>query len=458
MNPRTVLFVDDDETFRKVLARELEHAGYRVHAFPDAETALAGATDADPDVALVDLRLPGMDGMDLLERLSAASPGLPIVLLTGHGAVPEAVAAMRRGAFDFLTKPAPLDRVEQCLERACRHRDLTRENARLRELVQRSDDGSGGTEILGSSALMHALRALIARVADSDANALIVGENGTGKELVAHRLHELSPRSEHPFVVVNCGAIAEDLIESELFGHERGAFTGAERKRTGLLEAAHGGTVFLDEIGELPLTTQPALLRAVQFGEIRPVGAHASRHVDVRVIAATNRDILREVEEGRFREDLYYRIAALVIEVPPLRERKGDVPELALYFLARINGRRPEEKRAELTPDALAKLTSYDWRGNVRELENAIVRLATLCPSPRIDAADVERHVQRRRVEGSGGLPTLYLDDLQRLAVVEALRRHEGNRGRAAVELGIAVKTLYNKIHSYAVQRSEYLQ
>jgi len=455
MNKRTILFVDDDETYRKVLSRELEHAGYRVEAFPDGAAALKGLERRRPDVALVDLMLPGIDGIALIERFAAVDPALPIVMITGHGSVPEAVEAMRRGAFDFLTKPASLDRVEQCLERACKQRDLMLENARLRELVQRT---GGGTDLLGSSSAMSDLRALITRVAASDANALIVGENGTGKELVAHRLHEQSQRSEHPFVVVNCGAIAEDLIESELFGHKRGAFTGAERKRTGLLEAAHGGTVFLDEIGELPLPMQPALLRAVQFGEIRPVGAHESREVDVRVVAATNRDLIQDVEAGRFREDLYYRLAALVIEVPPLRERKEDVPELALYFLARLNGSRPEERRLEFTPDALAKLSAGDWRGNVRELENAVIRLATLCASPRIDGAEVDRHVARRRVETPGGLPTLYLDDLQRLAVVEALRRHEGNRAPAAAELGVAVKTLYNKIRGYDIRRAEYLQ
>jgi DNA-binding NtrC family response regulator len=448
-----VLFVDDDETYRRVLAKELSHSGFEVASFADAEGALAALERKQPDVALIDLALPGMNGLQLLDRLLERVPGLPVVLLTGHGAVPEAVRAMRHGAFDFLTKPVALDVLEQCLARAARHRELVLENRRLRDLVQRG----GGTEILGDSPAMVELRALVTRVAASDAGVLITGENGTGKELVAHRLHEESPRHEHPFIVVNCGAIPEELVESELFGHERGAFTGADKDRIGLLEAAHGGTVFLDEVGELPLQTQPALLRAVQFGEIRPVGGRQSRRVDVRFIAATNRDLLREVEEGRFREDLYYRLSALVIEVPPLRQRKQDIPVLAQYFLARHNGRRPEGQHLHFTPEALTLLSAHDWRGNVRELENAVMRLATLTTSLSLDAGDVERHVRRRRAAAPGGMPTLYLDDLQRLAVVEALKRHGGSRAAAAAELGVAIKTLYNKIRAYDIQRSEYL-
>jgi len=454
MSTRTVLFVDDDETYRRVLSKELVHSGYSVAAFADAESALAAQDGVQPDVALIDLNLPGMDGLQLLERLLERAPGLPVVLLTGHGAVPEAVRAMRRGAFDFLTKPVALDVVEQCLARAARHGELVLENRRLRELVQR---GGGGTELRGDSPAMVELRALVSRVAAAAGNVLVVGENGTGKELVAHRLHEESARRDHPFIVVNCGAIPENLVESELFGHERGAFTGAERSRVGLLEAAHGGTAFLDEVGELPLQIQPALLRAVQFGEIRPVGSSQSRRVDLRIVAATNRDVLREVEEGRFREDLYYRLAALVIEVPPLRERKQDIPGLAQFFLARHNGGLPEEQQLHFTAEALARLSAYDWRGNVRELEHAVARLALLATSRTLDAADVERHVRPRRTAAAGGLPTLYLEELQRMAIVEALKRHGGSRAAAAAELGVAIKTLYNKIRGYDIQRREYL-
>jgi DNA-binding NtrC family response regulator len=450
----TLLFVDDDDTYRLVLTRELSRSGYSVSAFRDAESALKGLDGLQPDVALVDLRLPGTDGIELLARLLERVPGLPVVMNTGHGAVPDAVRAMRQGAFDFLTKPAALDIVEQCLARATRHRELTLENERLRELIQRKE---GGTEILGQSPAIVDLRALVSRIAKSDASVLILGENGTGKELVAQRLHEESPRHAHPFVVINSGAIPEHLVESELFGHEKGAFTGADRNRVGLIEAAHGGTVFLDEVGELPLSMQPALLRSVQFGEIRPVGAHQSRRANVRVIAATNRDLLREVDEGRFREDLYYRLAALVVEVPPLRERREDVGILAQYFLARHNGPRPAATQLRFAPEALDKLAAHDWRGNVRELENAVTRLATLAGGPVLGPADVERHVPRRpSTAAAGGLPTLYLEDLQRLAIVEALKRHGGARAAAAAELGIAIKTLYNKIQTYNIQRSEY--
>jgi DNA-binding NtrC family response regulator len=443
IRPR-LLFVEDDATLRKVLARELDRFGYDVHAFDHPDAALAAAGELAPDLALIDLKLPGMDGIELLARLLALDADLPIVLLTGHGAVPEAVEAMRGGAYDFLTKPCPLDVLEACLQRARDRRELRRENARLRRLAEQDPGG----EIVGESAAIAELRATVAKIAASDANVLVLGENGTGKELVARRLHELGARRAHSFVVVNCAAIPAGLVESELFGHERGAFTGAERRRIGLLEAADGGTLFLDEVGELPLAVQPTLLRAVQFGEVRHVGGSAVQRVDLRVVAATHRDLQADVAAGRFREDLYYRLATLVVDVPPLRGRGADVELLATRLL--VQQERALQRPLAFEPEALAALRRHDWPGNVRELENAIVRLATLAGGERIAAADVERHVlrQSRRRDG-GALPTLDLDDLERIAVLAALEQCAGDKPRAAAVLGVSLKTLYNRLARY---------
>jgi len=442
---RRVLFVDDDNVLREVLRRELEDFGCEVHAFAAPQPALEHVAREPVDVALIDLRLPGMDGLELLRRLRAAEESLPVVMLTGHGAVREAVEAMRLGAHDFLTKPVSLEALEHTLRRACNERDLLEENRRLRRLA---DTDVVAPEILGDSPGVQSLRELIARVAPSSAPALVLGESGTGKELVARALHAHGPRAARPFVVVHCGAIPEALIETELFGHERGAFTGAERRRAGLFEAAHGGTLFLDELGELPLAVQPVLLRALQFGEVRAVGGNRAQKVDVRVVAATHRDLLAEVEAGRFREDLYYRLATLVVSVPPLRERPGDIEQLARTLLVREA--RKLGRVLTLAPAALERLARHEWPGNVRELENAVTRLATLCEGPEVGAADVERLVERRRQAGNGALPTLDIEELERLAVHAALAKHGGNKRAAAAELGVSPKTLYSKLARYA--------
>ena len=449
-----LLFVDDDQTLLKVLGREIEGFGWQLSSHASGESALAAMEAFAPEVALLDLRMPRMDGLTLMAELHKRQPGLPVVMLTGHGAIPEAVEAMRLGAFDFLTKPAPLDVLEQTLKRAKSHGDLLLENQRLRDYVS-NDDGPGS--ILGESARAQELRKTTQRLALSEENVLILGENGTGKELVARALHDSSLRSERPFVVVNCGAISANLVESELFGHERGSFTGAERKRMGVLEAAHQGTVFLDEIGELPLSTQATLLRALQFGEVRPVGSDSTRHVDLRVIAATNRDLLEEVHQKRFREDLYYRIATLLVEVPALRDRREDIPLLSRVFLDRGQHGASNALALEFDQEALDALCEHSWPGNVRELENAMARLAALVDGPLIRATDVERHVLGQRRAKEGKLPTLDIEQLERIAIVEALALHAGNRRVASAELGIAIKTLYNKILRYGIGEQEFL-
>ncbi|MFN0242431.1 MAG: sigma-54-dependent transcriptional regulator [Planctomycetota bacterium] len=444
MKPR-VLFVDDDDSLRSVLSLELAETGFEVRAFASSSGVVDCVRTWIPDAVLLDLRLPGVDGLELLRQMRRVDEAVQVVLLTGHGSVPEAVAAMRLGAHDFLTKPARLDVLEQVLRGAIAKRALIEDNARLRRVLEHRTEAF---EMIGSGAAITRLRAETLRVASSDGAVLVLGENGTGKELVARAVHGASRRRELPFVVVNCGAIPENLVESELFGHERGAFTGADRKRIGLFEAAHGGTLFLDEIGELPKQVQPALLRALQFGEVRPVGGDRVRSFDVRVVAATNRDLMALIAAGEFREDLYYRVAALPLHVPPLRERRDDIPELARTFLARSAARmgRP----LAFDDAALARLCELDWPGNVRELENAAERLCVMADSDVVDALAVERYVPRSLARAE--LPTLSLEELERRAIIKALELHGGDKRVAAAQLGIALKTLYNKLDRYGLR------
>ena len=444
-----ILFVDDDSTFRRVMSRELTRVGFTVHSLPSAEGGLEALKEHEPEAALLDLNLPGKSGLELLRELRAADPELQAVMLTGHGAVPEAVQAMRDGAHDFLTKPASLDVVEQALLRAVEKRRLLVENQRLRRAASSSDDPQA---ILGDSARVQQLREVITRVAKDDSHVLIQGENGTGKELVARNIHRQSARREHPFVVVSCGAIPPNLVESELFGHERGAFTGADRKRTGWFEAAAGGTLFLDEIGELPLAVQPALLRATQFGEFRPVGSTRERTVNVRVLAATNRDLEKEVAQGRFRQDLYYRLATLLVEVPPLRARAEDVPLLARWFLTRAEKRCG--RKFVLEDKAAATLMGWQWPGNIRELENVITRLSVLSPGDTITTEVLQQYGLRTPTAQAGDLPSLRVDELERLAIIRALERTQGDKRMASEMLGIALRTLYNKLDVYGLKNT----
>ncbi len=440
-----LLFVDDDDTLRKVLARELSARGFQVEAFASSEGVLESVQSRPPQAVLLDLFLPGVGGIELMRRIRALDASQAVVVLTAHGSVEQAVEAMRAGAQDFLTKPVRLDVLEQTLLRAAETHGLFESNERLR----RAASVDPPAPILGSSALVCALRADIERIAQSAGSLLVQGEHGTGKELVARHVHAKSPRANEPFVVVNCGALPESLIESELFGHEKGAFTGADRRRVGLFEAAHGGSLFLDELGEFPKAVQPALLRALQFGEVRPVGGERTRLVDVRVIAATNRDLEAEVRSGSFREDLFWRVTTLRLDVPPLRARREDVRELALAFLARAAARAG--RALAFDADALERLADHEWPGNVRELENAAERLVVMVQGPRVDREAVERHVLARNALG-GELPTLELEALERIAVEAAMRRCGGDKREAAALLGIALKTLYNKLDRYGLR------
>ena len=442
--PATLLLVEDDESLRRVLARELERMGFAVHALRDGDGAVAAMQRHDPDAVVLDLHLPGTPGMELLPQFVAADPTAPVVVCTGHGSVALAVQAMQRGAFDFLTKPVELDTLEQTVRRAIAHGALLRENARLRTASAHA--AADAIVVAAQSPPAARLERQLERIAASDESVLVQGESGSGKELVARRLHASSRRHGKPFVVVHCGAIPKQLVESELFGHVRGAFTGADGKRPGMFEAADGGTLFFDEIGELPLDVQPALLRAVQFGEIRPVGSDAVRRVDVRIVAATHRDLRAMVAAQTFREDLYYRLAVLEVAVPPLRERPEDIVPLAEAFLAREAGRAGRPLRFD--DDARTALRGYAWPGNVRELENAIVRLGVLADGPVLSARDVTGLALGRAAPQTtaGPLPTLDLHALEHLAIAAALQRSGGDKTEAARTLGIALRTLYNKL------------
>jgi len=436
-----LLMVEDDATLARVLSRELRDRGFELSAFASADGVAEAVRDGRPQAVLLDLKLPGRDGLELLRELRAQDEDLQVVLLTGHGGIPEAVEAMRLGAYDFLAKPTRLDLLEQTLRRAAEKTELLAENRRLRRAVSASGERP---RFLGASDAVARTLDLVARIGPTDSSVLIQGENGTGKELVARELHRQSARAAQALVVVNCGAIPDELIESELFGHEKGAFTGADRRRVGLFEAADGGTLFLDEVGELPLAVQPVLLRALQFGEIRPVGSTRTRTVDVRVVAASNQDLAIAVREGRFREDLFYRLCTFQIEVPPLRARPEDIPLLAKTFLAAATART--ERVLDWSDGALRRLRAHPWPGNVRELENAVTRISLLARGPEVTDTDVEQLAFGPLVVGRATLPTLNIPELERLAVHAALERHGGNKPAAAEELGISLRTLYNKL------------
>lgn len=443
----TVMLVEDDESLRRVWSDELERMGFEVAAYPRAEPALEAVKVEPPDAVLLDLNLPGLPGMQALEKMLVLDPSLQIVVCTGHGTVPLAVDAMRRGAMDFLTKPVSLDVMEQTVRRAIATAEILQENARLKRIT--ANVPTVGT--ISKSAAAQRYDATLQRVARTQQTVLLLGESGTGKELGARRIHALGPRAQMPFVAINCGAMPRHLMESELFGHVKGAFTGAEQKRLGLFEAASGGTLFLDEVAELPLDLQPALLRAVQFGEIRPVGSDQVRKVDVRVVAATHRDLHAMIQADKFREDLYYRLAVLEVRVPPLRERNEDIGELARLFLGQQNARNG--RNLVLTPAATARLERHTWPGNIRELENAIVRLSVLAGGPDLLPEDVDEFAFGSRPQAAAGpLPTLSLRELEKTAIAEAMRRFDGNKRKAAEALGVALKTLYNKLNAEAAE------
>ncbi len=426
---------------------ELPRMGHEATICPDGTTALAALERNTYDCILVDLDMPGCNGIDVIARAKELSPETEAIVLTGKSSLETAIAALRQGTFDYLTKPCKLIDLENILRRVADKRDLRN---KYRAVKQRLDRIEGAPTLIGQAEKMNQVRKLIGKVAPTDSTVLILGETGTGKELVARAVHDQSLRAEMPFVPINCGALPEHLIESELFGHRKGAFTGADEHRTGLLQVANGGSVFLDEIGELPKAMQAKLLRFLENGEVRRVGDNESVVCDVRVVCATNRDLSEMVAEGEFREDLYFRINTFEVRLPPLRERIEDIPVLARHLATRFGAPRAAEDQL-FTADTLEMLMAHSWPGNVRELANVIEHAMILCDALPIGPEHLpQRFTKKMPAARPAAAATLNLRDLEMQAVQTALDRHQGNKPKAAEELGISLKTLYNKLNSFA--------
>ncbi len=444
---QSILVVDDYKDTRDLMGRALGD-DYRVTLASDAETAMQ-ALAADPSIALMisDVRMPGTDGLTLLKSAKAAHPNLSVILLTAYGTVDLAVEAMKDGADDFLTKPVDLDQLDLRVAKVLKTRALEEEVVTLRSEL---DEKYGLENITGTSEAMKKVFRLIRQAAPTQATVLIEGPSGTGKELVAHALHTLSPRSKGPFVAVECAALNGNLLESELFGHEKGAFTDAVTKRIGRFEAADGGTIFLDEISEIPHSTQVKLLRVLETRSFERLGSSETIKTDIRIVAACNRDLAQLVREGKFREDLYYRLAVVDIRLPSLRERSGDIPLLVSRFLSEFsaaNGNRV----TGITPAAMKMLETYAWPGNVRELRNAVERMVVLSQGGQLDVNDVPEHMRAPAVSQTETvLPAGTLGETEKAKILSVLEQVDGNRSRAAQVLGISRRTLYRKLDEYA--------
>ncbi len=442
-----ILFADDEPPLQKIFSEEFRRQGHEATICPDGETAFAALERNVYDCILVDYSMPGHNGLEVIAHAKEISPETEAIILTGHSTEEIAIQALKLGACDYLTKPCKMTDVRAILERVAEKRKLTKRCMALTRNLQRIE---GQPRLLGESVLMRQVKMLIEKVAPSQAAVLVLGETGTGKELAARAIHQQSQRADRPFVAINCGGLPETLIESELFGHRRGAFTGADENRVGLFEVADGGTIFLDEIGELPLAMQSKLLRVLESGEIRRVGDNESFRVDTRLVCATNRPLREMVDAGDFREDLMFRINAFEIQLPALRERIEDIPLLAASLFGRFC---PSRKECEniFSPEAMQLLQGYDWPGNVRELANAIEHATILVGS---GGPILPEHLPSRLVAASTGAPaspsgslgTMSLKELEMEAIRQSLDRHEGNKPAVAEELGISLKTLYNRL------------
>ncbi|MBI2956113.1 MAG: sigma-54-dependent Fis family transcriptional regulator [Acidobacteria bacterium] len=444
-----LLVADDDPTVCDVCEDVAQALGLRVLRAGTTEEALERVEQQRVDLVLVDLRMPAGGGMALLERLKRDHPHVEVILMTGYGSIETAVEAIKRGAYDYLAKPFHVDDLRAKLQRALKEVELTDENRLLREQL-RGRPGFGG--LVGASPKMQRIYKLILKVSQSRHPVLILGESGTGKELVARSIHFLGPRREKPFVPVDCAGLVPTLIESELFGYIKGAFTGAGRSKRGLLEMAHGGTIFFDEIAELPPDLQAKLLRALQEKEIKPVGSTERLPLDVRVVAATNRNLEPAIREGRFRQDLFYRLNVVTIRIPPLRERKSDIPQLVNFFLERFA--EPGRPVRSISEEAMNRLMGYDWPGNVRELENVIERAVALGAGPVLHTVDLPSNLQAPAATGSAA-PTqgvLPLRELEKRAILHALGELGGDKLLAARLLGIGKTTLYRKLKEYQLE------
>jgi two-component system nitrogen regulation response regulator NtrX len=447
---RTIMIVDDEPSILRSLGGALEDEGYRIVVVGDGQRAMKKLEEELPDLVLLDIWMPGMDGIETLKRIRGQYPGVPVVMISGHGTIETAVTATKLGAFDFIEKPLSLEKTLVTIQNALTYRQLKDDNLILRQKAERH------YRLAGTSPAIQKLRETIERVAPTHATVLIVGENGTGKELVARAIHQLSPRNDRPLVEVNCAAIPEELIESELFGHEKGAFTGASERRRGRFDLANNGTLFLDEIGDMSLKTQAKILRILQEQRFDRVGGTVTIEVDVRIIAATNKDLVQEIKEGRFREDLYYRLNVIPVQVPPLRERCEDIPLLVEEFLreAAIDGALRQKR---ITDRAIETMTRQPWQGNVRELRNLIERLVILVPDEVIDA----HHLSECFPSAPPETPASALDqptfrqakmEFERQYLRKKLAEHRWNISQTAEAIGLERSHLHRKLKSYGVE------
>jgi len=446
--PIKLLLVEDEDDFRETTARWMTRKGHDVAEAANAQEALALFDRQHFDVAVVDMNMPGISGVELLQRMKSADIDTEVIILTGQGTIDSAVQAMKIGACDYLTKPFPLSDLEQRCRLAWERSRLGKENRQLKAVIKRQQPKM---QMVGASPTMKEVFRLIERVAPTDKAVLIQGESGTGKELVARAIQENSLRSDKPFVIINCAALPENLVESELFGHQKGSFTGATIEKPGLFEVADGGTLFIDEIGELPLALQPKLLRVLEDGSMRRVGSHKERRVDVRIIAATNRDLAEDVNDGTFREDLYYRINVMSLKLPPLRDRVNDVDLLITHLLA---------ADWEIEDNARAALVSYQWPGNVRQLMNVLDRATVLADNNMVTMEDLPNEIVEGPCEPAGSVTrvnhdTSRLDEIEKAHIIEILEREKGNKAGAARALGIHRRKLYRLLARFDLHKPD---
>ena len=444
-----ILTIDDEENIRNGLADNFELEGYEVKQAESGEKGLELISQGGIDLVITDLRMDGISGSEVVKRVTSEHPGIPIIVLTGHGSIDDATAALKAGAFDFLTKPLDLDHLNKIVKNALQGKILAEENRQLQAKLLKSQNGD---EMIGKSESLNRVRQMISKAAPAKASVLITGESGVGKELVARAVHEQSDRAKGPFIVVHCAALSETLIESELFGYEKGAFTGAENLHKGRFELADGGTIFLDEIGEVNLATQVKLLRVLQEHKFERVGGEKSIEVDVRVVAATNRNLEDEVKAGKFREDLFYRLNVVRIEMPALRERMDDIPLLMHAFLREFN---IENKKNIKGFDKASKsaMIKYNWPGNIRELKNAVESAVVMCTGDEIKIEDLPRALRSQNEEKVISIPIgITMDEAEKIIIQENLAANKGNKSRTADILGIGRKTLHRKLEELNIE------
>lgn len=448
----TLLIIDDEKNIRDGLAANFELEDYNVKTASSGEEGIELISKGDIDLVITDLRMPGISGEEVLKHVATVTPGIPVIILTGHGSIDAAVDAMRHGAYDFLTKPLNLDQLEMIVKRALESRELKLEHQDLKKSV---DEKNAFKDMIGKSPAMQKIQEIIKKAADSKASVLITGESGVGKEVVARAIHELSSRHGKTMIDVHCAALSETLLESELFGHEKGAFTGADHLQKGRFERAHGSTIFLDEIGEINQSTQIKILRVLAERKFERVGGEQTIAVDVRVVAATNRNLENEIKEGKFREDLFYRLNVIHIHVPPLRERKSDLPLLMASFLSRFNEENGKSIKG-FDNKSKAAMNSYDWPGNIRELRNCVESAVVMCSGDEITIDDLPVNIASSSSENAISVPFgISLNDAERIVIEQNLAAQKNNKTKTAEILGIGRKTLQRKLAEWGIEDGE---